>query len=123
MATNSQGVRTETNGRKFTVSVGDTIEIQATGVVKVGSDRPSVGPEGETSGYWDYGVDSPFHKNVGGLEMWIGNDKNSNRYLVGSQLRQTVKESGVITFRVIDSLRGYTGGIGSFHVTVRKVKN
>lgn len=119
-ATTAEGIKTEgSNGRRFMVSTGDEIEVLTIGYVKVGIDRPVVGPEGETGGYWDYSVDSPFHHNVGGLEMWVGDDKHRNRYLVGSQFRLKVKEAGIITFRVIDSLTGYKG-TGSFHVTVRK---
>lgn len=110
-------------GRKFEVRSGDEVDVSASGYVKVGVDRPTVGPEGETSGYFDHAVDSPYTQNVGGLEMWIGIDRRTNRYLVGSHLQQKVSYSGVPSFRVIDVLphsRGGYRGTGAFTVTITK---
>lgn len=121
-ATGSNGVQVEfSNGDKFTVSAGDELEIWASGIVQVRSDGKPSDANGE-KGYRDPYVDSKFYDRVGGLEMWIGNDKEDNRYFVGTHFRQKVKHSGNVTLRVIDALAGYKG-TGSFTVTVRKINS
>ena len=115
-------------GKQFVINPGEDIEISVSGNVQVGTDRPVVGPEGETTGYFDTGVDSPYSRNVGGLEMWIGPNRGSQHYLLGSNVRQRFPEGGVPTFRIIDKLpmrmasgkmEGYQG-TGAFTVTITK---
>lgn len=114
------GVRLESNGHRLTLNPGDAIEVRAKGVVDIG--RGPVGPDGEPN-YMDNTMDSPFKDRVGGLEMWIGTDKSANRYFIGSEFEGIVKESGVLTFRIIESNNGYgdDNNSGAFVVTVRKV--
>lgn len=100
------------------IQKGQLVTISATGEVDIG--RGPVGPDGEP-GYLDYTMDSPYKHNVGGLEMWIGPDKNANRYFVGSYFSQRVEHSGdSITLRVIESIHGYRDGNnnGAFKVTI-----
>lgn len=115
----ADGVKAENNGQKFELFEGDTIEIDVSGTVDIG--RGPVGPDGE-QGYGDPSMDSPFKTRVGGLEMWIGPDKSSNRYFIGSEFKGRVTHSGIPTFRVIESLFGYGDGnnSGSFRVTLKK---
>jgi len=117
-----EGVTLQSKGRKFEVSEGQVIDVSASGRADIG--RGPVSPEGE-SGYQDNSMDSPFKDHVGGLEMWVGPDKNSNRYFVGLGGKIRVGQSGVLTFRVIESIRGYHDGddSGSFDVIVRKASN
>lgn len=99
------------------VKKGQLLTISATGKVDIG--RGLIGPNGE-HGYVDYTMDSPYKHNVGGLEMWIGPNKNDNRYFVGSYFSKRVDHSGdSITLRVVESLYGYhDGNTGEFKVTV-----
>jgi len=113
----ANGVNTTEEGKSLRLNKGDYIEVTATGTVDIGRGR--VGPRGEESGYWDTSVDSPYTRNVGGLEMWI--DDKRNRYFVGNYFTKKVEHSGIITFRVIESFHGYTdGNTGAFEVTVKK---
>ena len=117
-----QGIKLETNGSKFEVLAGDIIEVIATGEVDIG--RGPTNPHGEV-GYEDRTMDSIYKDRVGGLEMWIGPDKESNRYFIGSYFNGQVAHSGIPTFRIIESLHGYGDGNnrGAFRVTIRKIIN
>lgn len=116
------GVKLEKAGQRFEVREGEEILVDATGFVDIG--RGLFGPDGDMSSP-DRTMDSPIKDHVGGLELWIGFDKNSRHYFVGSQRNQVIRieESGVPTFRVIESLNGYCdkNNSGYFTVTVRKL--
>ncbi len=115
-----EGVKLKTyDGREFKVKAGDHIEITASGCVDIG--RIPVGPDGEFD-YKDNSVDSPYKNRVGGLEMWIGDNKDyQDRYFIGRHFDTKVRHSGIPTFRVIESVTGYNdGNIGAFKVTIRK---
>lgn len=111
------------NGKEFVIHSGDQIELEISGKVQVGSDRAIVTAEGETSGYRDTGVDSPFYSNVGGLEFSIGS-LSSNRFLAINNKQFTANYDGVPIFRIVDrldgNLDGYNGNLGGFTVTIKK---
>lgn len=116
-----EGVRLEKGGTRFEVREGEEIVVDADGLVDVG--RGLFGPDGDTSTP-DNTMDSPIKNHVGGLEMWVGLDKNTRHYFVGSQRNQVIKveRSGTLTFRVIESLNGYCdkNNSGFFTVMVKK---
>lgn len=116
-----EGVKLETNGHGFEVSMGDEIEVITAGSVDIG--RGLVRADGEPN-YGDPSMDSEFKNHVGGLEMWIGPDKSANRYFIGLGFRGKVGDSGIPTFRVIESRHGYHDGnnTGFFQVTIRKLE-
>jgi DNA-binding winged helix-turn-helix (wHTH) protein len=116
-----EGTRLETNGHKFELSEGDTIEVSVTGKVNIG--RGLVGPDGEAN-YENPTMDSSFKDHVGGLEMWIGSRELADHYFIGSGFAGKVNASGIPTFRVIESLHGYQdGNTGAFQVTVKKTNH
>lgn len=116
----AQGAPLEVDGHPIEFAVGDDVEIVATGIADIG--RGPFGPDGEPN-YRDSTVDSKYKDKVGGLEMWIGQDKEANRCFIGSRFAGKVDYSGVPTFRVIESLPGYKdGNSGAFIVTVKKVR-
>jgi hypothetical protein len=116
------GVKAEdSTGKQFTLTRGQRFEVEANGEVEYASNHPIVGPQGETGGYYDYSVDSPFHHNVGGLEFSIG-PLGANRYFAGRYYLGTAKYTGVPIFRIVESVNGYLdGNYGAFTVTVRKL--
>jgi DNA-binding winged helix-turn-helix (wHTH) protein len=116
----TEGVKLENDSLRYELVEGDTIEVKASGRVDIG--RGPVSPDGEPD-YGDPSMDGPFKDRVGGLEMWIGTDKALNRYFIGSSFRGKVNHSGIPTFRVIESLRGYQDGnnSGFYYVTIRKI--
>jgi len=117
----AEGVKLKVDGHNFNLVQGDRIEVNASGEANIG--RGPVGPEGEPN-YKDNTMDSPFKDHVGGLEMWIGPDKDSNRYFIGSWFVGTVDHSGVPTFRVIESVHGYQdSNTGAFQVTIKRIYN
>ena len=112
----------DTQGRNFTIQAGDQIRLELAGKVQIGSDRPIIGPEGETSGYRDTGVSSPFKSNVGGLEFSIG-PLSANRYLASKNVSFRSTQTGVPTFNVIETPDGYKdGNLGFFRVTITRIK-
>lgn len=115
------GVRLETDaGQQFRLEQGDRVRIEVLGWVDIGRGR--VGPDGEP-GYRDATMDGPFKDRVGGVEMWIGPVKETNRYFVGSFFLQQVEHAGVPTLRVIESINGYHDGNnqGAFQATINKL--
>jgi hypothetical protein len=116
----SEGVRAEDkSGKQFIIKKGENFEIIATGLVEFASNKQPTDADGLPK-YWDKSVDSPFYKNVGGLEFSIGS-LAANRYFAGRSYRGKAKDTGVPIFRVIESINGYyDGNYGAFSVNVRK---
>ncbi len=103
----------------ITVKAGDTIEIDPSGKAETRREAGPVGPGGETSGYCDTSVDSPFTCNVGGLQMWIG-DKNSKPYLIDGLTTIKAERGGTVYLQVIDSKTGHNG-TGAFVGKIRRI--
>lgn len=117
----AQGVSLEVDGHPIGLAIGDEIEIVASGIADIG--RGPFGPEGEPN-YRDSSVDSKYKDHVGGLEMWIGPDKEANRFFIGARFIGKLTHSGVPTFRVVESLPGYKdGNSGAFIVTVKRTSS
>lgn len=116
-----EGVRLERDGVRFEVQEGDEIRVNATGAVDVG--RGKFGPDGDPH-MPDSTMDSTIKDHVGGLELWVGS-KDTRHYHIGSKPNQVIRveQSGVPTFRVIESLHGYCdkNNSGTFAVTVRRL--
>ncbi len=105
----------------FQIDKGDKISISVDGRIKFSSDHPCVEADG-MAGWEDLGVDSPFNRNVGGLEFSIGS-LYDNRYFVGKNYQATADVSGIPVFRVIESLQGYRDNNGgAYTVTLQKIK-
>ena len=115
----AQGVKAQDeSGNSFTLRDGEWFEIVADGQTSFSGDHPCASPEGVTEWY-DPFVDSPFVRNVGGLEFSIGS-LQTNRFFASNYYRNRAEVGGVPVFRLIDRSSGYSGS-GAFNVTIRKI--